>query len=215
MIRMRSCSHCMGHASFSGAARSVCPRSDQMFQSSHQKKSHRIRQEADGKRVSCSLRKSKEGSTNRGQGVWLNGDGGFILDVKQARKIVSTRLSQYPCTAHCQNAPACPKKQVRRRTVCPMGTGNSRLPAPTSHAKAAICHPCVSRLSTISATCLGLASSKAVLRRSRTVLVSLHGSPFLLTFDITCLLAACPIQSTNVFLTFLSPNATGCMMRTT
>ena len=25
--------------------------------------------------------------TDRGQGVWLNGDGGFILDVKSARKI--------------------------------------------------------------------------------------------------------------------------------
>ena len=25
--------------------------------------------------------------TERGQGVWLNGDGGFILDVKSARKI--------------------------------------------------------------------------------------------------------------------------------
>ena len=81
-------------------------RSDRMFQSSHHKKSHCIN--PDGTRVahfgSKFLSTQKiEGSfdvrnvtkptvavgqvTDRGQGVWLNDDGEFVLDVKSARKI--------------------------------------------------------------------------------------------------------------------------------
>ena len=85
-------------------------RSDQMFQSSHQKRSHCIKRAVRELLISLpgssawvlALRKI-EGRfnvrnvtkpivaagqvTDRGQGVWLNGDGRFILDVKSARKI--------------------------------------------------------------------------------------------------------------------------------